>query len=126
MGVQDPIIGRGSTITCQFLNSFVTASLRHVLLWLVLGPGVMVYAARIKYPNPDGELGSQPVGVRNLQTANGVVAQLGERLPCTQNVAGSIPVNSTMIHWARSSVGKTPRSQREVAGSTPAESTIFG
>ena len=27
---------------------------------------------------------------------HGVVAQLGERLLCKQNVAGSIPVNSTM------------------------------
>ncbi len=25
----------------------------------------------------------------------GVVAQMGEHLPCTQGVAGSIPVNST-------------------------------
>ena len=28
---------------------------------------------------------------------NGDVAQLGERLPCKQNVAGSIPVISTIV-----------------------------
>ena len=27
---------------------------------------------------------------------NGALAQLGERLPCTQEVAGSIPVSSTI------------------------------
>jgi hypothetical protein len=27
---------------------------------------------------------------------NGVIAQLGERLPCTQEVNGSIPFNSTI------------------------------
>ena len=27
---------------------------------------------------------------------NGVIAQLGERLPCTQEVSGSIPLNSTI------------------------------
>ena len=26
----------------------------------------------------------------------GVIAQLGERLPCTQEVSGSIPLNSTI------------------------------
>lgn len=32
---------------------------------------------------------------RPADDAVGGIAQLGERLPCTQNVAGSIPVTST-------------------------------
>ena len=39
----------------------------------------------------------------------GAVAQLGERLICTQEVAGSIPTSSTSVgtanRWARSSDG---------------------
>ena len=30
------------------------------------------------------------------EAINGVIAQLGERLPCTQEVSGSIPLNSTI------------------------------
>ena len=30
------------------------------------------------------------------EAINGVIAQLGERLPCTQEVNGSIPFNSTI------------------------------
>lgn len=37
-------------------------------------------------------LGSNP-----SKTRLGIVAQLGERLPCTQDVAGSSPVSSTII-----------------------------
>ena len=35
---------------------------------------------------------------RTLQkiTIDGAIAQLGERLPCTQEVSGSIPLSSTM------------------------------
>ena len=29
--------------------------------------------------------------------SSGAIAQLGERLPCTQEVSGSIPLGSTMI-----------------------------
>ena len=35
---------------------------------------------------------------------NGAVAQLGERFPCTEEVAGSIPVSSTYVvvpEWLR-------------------------
>ena len=35
----------------------------------------------------------------------GAVAQLGERLICIQEVVGSIPISSTSISWACSSVG---------------------
>ena len=28
----------------------------------------------------------------------GAIAQLGERLPCTQEVSGSIPLSSTIIY----------------------------
>ena len=31
--------------------------------------------------------------------AEGAVAQLGERLPCTQEVSGSIPLSSTKTAW---------------------------
>jgi hypothetical protein len=45
-------------------------------------------------------------GALNLK---GAVAQLGERLICTQEVAGSIPTSSTSVGtantWARSSDG---------------------
>ncbi len=30
-----------------------------------------------------------------IRTPNGAIAQLGERLPCTQEVGGSIPPGST-------------------------------
>ena len=32
---------------------------------------------------------------------NGAVVQLGERLPCTEEVAGSTPVSSTRPQWRR-------------------------
>ena len=40
-------------------------------------------------------------------SSNGAVAQLGERLICIQEVAGSIPTSSTSVGftWARSSDG---------------------
>ena len=34
-------------------------------------------------------------------TACGAIAQLGERLPCTQEVSGSIPLGSTIIFLFR-------------------------
>ena len=42
---------------------------------------------------------------------NGALAQLGERLLCTQEVSGSIPLGSTILnnefslYWRRSSAG---------------------
>ena len=36
-------------------------------------------------------------GIKEKEEARkGVIAQLGERLPCTQEVSGSIPLNSTI------------------------------
>ena len=35
--------------------------------------------------------------VTEFRLAAGAVAQLGERLPCTQEVSGSIPLGSTII-----------------------------
>ena len=32
------------------------------------------------------------------QEVSGAIAQLGERLPCTQEVVGSIPITSTIFH----------------------------
>jgi hypothetical protein len=32
------------------------------------------------------------------KTSHGAIAQLGERLPCTQEVGGSIPPGSTNFH----------------------------
>ena len=38
--------------------------------------------------------------IQCLMSMIGVLAQLGERLPCTQEVTGSIPVDSTnMRDW---------------------------
>ena len=47
-----------------------------------------------------------PLG-RGARARKGAVAQLGERLICTQEVAGSIPTSSTSVGntWARSSDG---------------------
>src|SRR5664280_1192249 len=47
-----------------------------------------------------------PLG-RGARARKGAVAQLGERLICTQEVAGSIPTSSTRVGntWARSSDG---------------------
>ena len=44
-------------------------------------------------------MGSTPVGrASNLYNFKfGALAQLGERLPCTQEVSGSIPLGSTKI-----------------------------
>ena len=36
--------------------------------------------------------------MRSGETVLGGVAQLGERLPCTQEVVGSIPITSTILH----------------------------
>ena len=40
--------------------------------------------------------------VTEFRLAAGAVAQLGERLPCTQEVSGSIPLGSTIIVGSRS------------------------
>jgi hypothetical protein len=32
-------------------------------------------------------------------SSTGAIAQLGERLPCTQEVSGSIPLSSTNLFW---------------------------
>ena len=37
----------------------------------------------------------------NIAKLNGAIAQLGERLPCTQEVIGSIPFTSTNIRRQR-------------------------
>ncbi len=34
--------------------------------------------------------------VKGIQRLHGAIAQLGERLPCTQEVSGSIPLSSTI------------------------------
>jgi hypothetical protein len=49
----------------------------------------------------------RPIGLDNYLTYPGAVAQLGERLICTQEVAGSIPTSSTSFRETRacSSVG---------------------
>ena len=50
--------------------------------------------------NLEAEKGMEPI-------KNGGLAQLGERLPCKQEVTGSIPVLSTreVRIWANSSAG---------------------
>ena len=58
----------------------------------------------------DGSSPSRPTTVRRTEngqsirhpwSGNGGVAQLGERLPCTQEAIGSIPFTSTMKWWLR-------------------------
>ena len=43
---------------------------------------------------------------------NGAIAQLGERLPCTQEVGGSIPPGSTNYGGARQELGLSKRRER--------------
>lgn len=43
---------------------------------------------------------TQIIGIEYLERKNvGAVAQLGERVPCTDEVAGSTPVSSTTEDW---------------------------
>ena len=53
----------------------------------------------LKTSVPQGTVGSNPT----LSANNGGVAQLGERLLCKQNVAGSIPVTSTKLVYVKDS-----------------------
>ncbi len=53
-------------------------------------------------------VGSNPT----LSATCGALAQMGERLLCTQEVTGSIPVGSTKRFRAISSVGRAPRLHR--------------
>ena len=54
----------------------------------------------------------------------GAVAHLGERLPCTHEVASSILVGSTIILWLRSSVGLERLTHtQQVGGSNPSAAT---
>ena len=41
------------------------------------------------------EVSEQPTTPDAKKTSQGAIAQLGERLPCTQEVGGSIPPGST-------------------------------
>ena len=48
----------------------------------------------------------EDTGSAEAEKIDGDIAQLGERLPCKQEVAGSIPTISTKENtWARSSAG---------------------
>ena len=42
-------------------------------------------------------LARKRIRVTEIQYYDGVIAQLGERLPCTQEVCGSIPHSSTIL-----------------------------
>ncbi len=53
----------------------------------------------LKTSVPQGTVGSNPT----LSANNGGVAQLGVRLLCKQNVAGSIPVTSTKLVYVKDS-----------------------
>ena len=59
---------------------------------------------------------------RTDEPVKGAVAQLGERLICIQEAAGSIPTSSTSILWAprakacRSAINVTVRSVRSPIG----------
>ncbi len=47
----------------------------------------------------------EDTGSAEAEKIDGDIAQLGERLPCKQEGAGSIPTISTNRIWARSSAG---------------------
>ena len=47
------------------------------------------------YMTDEASKQKRSIKVKN-EAVNGVIAQLGERLPCTQEVSGSIPLNSTI------------------------------
>ena len=51
--------------------------------------------------------GTERMYLKNGEEPYGGLAQLGERLPCKQEVTGSIPVLSTKkeVVWANSSAG---------------------
>ena len=54
--------------------------------------------ARIpEYASCHHALPQQELPVQRLAFCDGVIAQLGERLPCTQEVCGSIPHSSTIL-----------------------------
>ncbi len=65
---------------------------------------------------------------------NGALAQLGERLPCTQEVSGSIPLGSTILIFLEvypslaEGIGLENRQAGNTArgGSNPSTSSIFG
>ncbi len=48
-----------------------------------------------------GVAGSNPVFRSIFIPCNGALAQLGERLPCTQEVSGSIPLGSTTCFFLK-------------------------
>ena len=64
-------------------------------------------ARQLNYHREVAQLGSAPglgPGGRRFKSClpdhySGVLAQLGERLPCTQEVTGSIPVSSTILYY---------------------------
>ena len=58
------------------------------------------------------------------QLDNGAVAHLGERIPCTDEVAGSIPVSSTTISPIAQLVEQLTVNQ-SVAGSSPARGAML-
>ncbi len=62
-----------------------------------------------------GIVGSNPTS----SAINGVIAQLGEHLPCTHEVVGSNPSNSTKLFPGSSAVERSTVN-RIVAGSIPA------
>ena len=58
----------------------------------------------------------------------GVIAQLGEHLPCTQGVRGSIPLGSTIFLFfvaEQLSWLEHPVHTRQVVGSSPISATIY-
>ena len=80
-------------------------------------------------PSPQGTEGSLTNRKVTWSSENderdscGELAQLGERLLCTQEVSGSIPLFSTMDLWLRW-LERTP-DKGEVDGSSPSRSTTF-
>ena len=69
---------------------------------------------------------NQQVGSSNLLSGSkylGAVAQLGARLPCTEEGAGATPVSSTK--WVLSSVGEQRLYTAWVVGSNPTGPTRF-
>ena len=55
---------------------------------------------------------SSNAATRKIDKLKGAIAQLGERLPCTQEVGGSIPPGSTIV-WVTNEVKKNLKGCRK-------------
>ena len=58
------------------------------------------------------------------KSVDGAVAQLGERLPCTEEVAGSTPVSSTGPQWRRGRKVMRRIANPNCVGASPTDASL--